>query len=544
MLWFADPTWRLIGHLFSETMNGLNPFAEESRQESRITLLVIFVVVGIFTSLGSVMPFFISIPRHIAIEAFWSAQSSMLIKFTSMIGIFSVLRWEPLQEGIARHRFLLSIISYRRLILAVQAAQLLFVLLISVAVNLSSDLLFTTFVPEKIRVGMVFFFLGYLLVYTTLALLTFFVIQTVILFLRLLHLSGLRYLLLSYLTVVIFTPPYLLRTLIQERGVGLIPYQMELEALLREFMAGDWTGYLSLASSTLITVLLYMVFSGLFMQRRLAERQVERGHRLRSRLALAISRLLFLRPGLSRGVALHFYQSILAARPLRQMVIVLFSLLVGAFNAELLSMGLLRYQVIGWRSQHLGSTYYFIVFIAMGISIYYLLKLSAARRQAWLFQTLDPHNLFWASKRAVLQSLNLAGLLLTFVLAPFMILLGGTAFALSHAMLGILVWTMGTVWHSWNTDHIPFTALIEQDKLLFKRFWPVYLIAIYTVGDWLSRLVNQLSVGQALWFIPMSLVVTASIHLVIHQQQKDLVTLREPAYEVYEEEVLVGFESA
>lgn len=543
MFWKADPTVRLIRQLFGETMKGLNPFAEESRQESRISLLATLIVIGIFTSFGALMPFFFGVPRLYAIEAFWSIQNELLLKFTAMIGIFSVLRWEPFQEGIVRHRFFLSIISSRRLILASQCAQLLFVLMLSFALNIVSDLLYSIFVPEKLGVGIVFFFFNYLLVYSTLALLVFFLIQTAILCLRILHLSGLRYLLLSYLTAIIVIPDSLLRQLFIKRGVVLIPFQSELENMLRKLLAGEWRSFLTLGASTLIVVTVYLTVSAFFMQRRLIDSQSEPSHRMRSRLAGISSRLMLLRPGLPRAVSLHLLQSFLANRQLRTLTVILLAILLGTINSELLSLAFFGNEATGWGIQGLSSSYYFIVQLSLGLGLYYLLKLSIARRHAWLFQLAEPHALYWSFKKALLIFLNLSGILLCLALAPFLIVTGGVHFSLKHILAGSALWSSIASWHALSTEYIPFTAVIEQDKILFKRLWLFYLIVLYFSAGTLSAIVTSMTDREALWLLPLQLSATLVSYYALHRRQKDRVSIREPEYELSDSEVLVGFAS-
>lgn len=292
--------------------------------------------------------------------------------------------------------------------------------------------------------------------YTTLALLIFFLIQAAILLLRLLHLSGLRYLPLSYLTAI-------------------------------------------------------------------------------------TSRLMHLRPGLPRAVSLHLLQSFLANRQLRTLMVILIAVLVGAINAELLALAFVGSEATGRGIQGLSSTYYFIVLLSLGLSLYYLLKLSVARRHAWLFQLTDPHTLYWSFKKAMLIFLNLTGIMLCLGLAPFLILTGGVPFALKHVPAGITLWSLIVSWHALSTEYIPFTAVIEQDKILFKRLWLFYLIALYFSACAVSAIIAAMTGRETLWLLPLPLTITRISYYLLHRRQSDRISLREPEYELSDYEVLVGF---
>jgi hypothetical protein len=174
-------------------------------------------------------------------------------------------------------------------------------------------------------------------------------------------------------------------------------------------LAGEWRSYLTLSALTLIVVTVYVTISAFFMQRRLTDTQSEPCHRTRSRLAVLFSRFLFFRSGLPKAVILHMAQSFLANRQLRTLLVILLAVLLGTINSELLALTFMGSEVTGWGVQGLSSTYYFVVLLSLGLSIYYLLKLSVARRHAWLFQLAEPHTLYWSSKKAILLFLNLSG---------------------------------------------------------------------------------------------------------------------------------------
>jgi hypothetical protein len=543
MNWAADPTLRLIRHLFAETLTGLNPMAEDSRQESRIILLVTLGVIGLITSLGGILPFLFGLPRQVAIEYFWRAQSELLLKFSAMVGIFSVLRWEPMQQGLSRHRFFLSILSARRLFLASLTAQFLFVCLLSSALNLMSALSFTLFIPEKLGVFLPVFLAEYLLLYTLVAIFVFFLIQPIIFLLRLLHLGALRYLLLSYFTVIIVIPASLLHKLLRLKSIELIPGQKAMETIFKNMLSNHWGDFFIFLLLTTGALATYALLSALFMRRQLADIPAEGHHRLRSFFSRSLSRLLAVRPSLNRGVQVHLIQSILASRHLRTMVVILLSVMIGAFSAEILGLFLWETESLSIGVIRLGSTFYFMTILALSMGFYYINRQPVARRHAWVFQVADPHALYWESKKSLLLFMVMLGFAACLSLSPFLALWGGINFSLNHSLLGLTIWTLGAVWHSGSGTYIPFTATIEQDRILFKRLWLLYLIALYLVSAGLSALARHLANGQALWLLPLVLLIIGSALFFYNRGRKDLIALREPEYEATEDGVLVGFDS-
>jgi len=527
-------------HMFKESLIGLNPFSQENKQENVITFFATLAVLGAFISGFSLFPLFIGLKKSMFITYFWTIQGELLAKFVSIIGLFSILRWDKFTAQMLRSSFFQSMVSKLQITIASFFAQFGFIITLTLSLILSSSLIFTLFISPELKKNIFLFFIEYILFYTLISSVVYILVNIIIIVSSYFKLYFIRYMLLIYFTILLILPPQVIRKISTLNEISIFPFFEQLLTSLKETILNNNITYILsyIALSLLMMTCMILLMKYLFVsQSNLKVHNNKRG--LSAKIVLLLAKLLAPRDSTSRALMINSLTNILSHQQIRSIFLILFSIVLGGISAETLATIIWLKMPIKEAILKYTVHYYFIALFLLSGVLYYIFRLPLSQAYAWNFKLHNQHHLYWNNKAAVFKIQFLLGVVCIVFYSTALAILTNINFGLNCFLIGTTLWGILSLLQGVRASYIPFISIIETDCLMFKRLWLLYFIGIYFIGMALKRIQIPIHAISILVFCLLIFLTFFLFTYFIKQKMKQNNQIYTPNYEEYDE-AMVG----
>ena len=543
--------WRLIlrsvnvlaFHMFKENFIGLNPFSQENKQENVITFFVTLAVLGSFISGISLLPLFIGLKKSMYITFFWTIQEELLAKLVSIIGFFSILRWDKFTEQMSRISLFQSILSNLNITIASFFAQLYFIITLSFSLILSSSLIFSLFISPILKKNVFLFFIEYTLFFLLIPSIMYVLVNSINIVSSYFRLYFIKYMLLIYFTVILIAPFQLIKNISIASIFNIIPFFEQLIPSLKEIILNNNVNYIFIYMALLLLMMTCMILllKYLFINQSNAKsHNNKRG--LSTNIFFLLTKCITLKDSTSRALMINSLTNLLYHKQIRSIFLILFSAVFGCIFAETLTtivwLKMPTKEAILKYTMH----YFFIALFLLSGVFYYISRLPLSKAYAWNFKLHNQHHLYWNNKSVVFKLLFFLCVVFIIFYSTAFLILTVINFGLNCFLIGTTLWGILSLFQGGYAWYIPFISIIETDSLMFKRLWLLYFIGLYYISMALKQIQISIHTISIILFCLLIFLKYFLFTSFIKQKIKQIDQLYSPNYEEYNESMAEIFE--